>query len=229
VEEGADPRDAALVAFGGAGGLHASRLARRLGMRTVLIPPRAGVLSALGLLLAAPRADAARSVLMAEGAGEPSVAAAALESEAVQRYRATFGGHPAERSASADVRYRGQAHELSVGLTGGWPELRAAFEAAHRDHFGFARPAEPIELVTVRAVAAGEPPVRWTDLPAPHEGHATGGDVPAGQVRASSRAGLPPGATLEGPATIVEADATIALEAGDHLTVLADGTLEIVP
>ncbi len=69
VEEGADPREAALVAFGGAGGLHATRLARRLGMKTVLVPPLSGVFSALGLLLAAPRADLARTVMAAEGTG----------------------------------------------------------------------------------------------------------------------------------------------------------------
>ena len=79
VEEGADPRRAALVAFGGAGGLHATALARRLEMDGVIVPPFAGVFSAVGLLLAPPRADAARTVLLGDETGLPEAAAAVEE------------------------------------------------------------------------------------------------------------------------------------------------------
>ena len=222
MEEGADPRDAVLVAFGGAGGLHASRLARRLGMRTVLVPPFSGVFSALGLLLAAPRSDVARTVMAAEGTVDLGRLRDELAAEVSTGFEATFQGAPLEVRASADVRYVGQSHELEVPLEAGWVELRDAFEADHRQRFGFSREGEPIELVNVRSVAAGRAPLSWADLPAAGSGrplHARGG------IR--RREALPAGSTLEGPALVVGSDSTVSLEAADQLTVLDDGSLEI--
>jgi N-methylhydantoinase A len=224
VEEGADPRDAVLVAFGGAGGLHASRLARRLGIRAILVPPWSGVLSALGLLLATPRSDLARTVMAAEGEGELAAVAAGLEGAVGEHFGQTFGQKPDVVASRADVRYLGQSHELEVPLLGGWGDLRTSFEEAHRQRFGFSREGEPIEVVNLRAVATGRPPMTWADLPA------VGGDrVPAGRDGVWQRGSLPVGHVIVGPATVVEAGSTIALEPGDRLTVLEDGTLEIVP
>jgi N-methylhydantoinase A len=124
VERGQDPRELALVAFGGAGPLHACALAEELGMETVLVPAAAGVLSALGLALADERRDAVRSYVCAlEDAGEL----------------------PAE--GEAELRYRGQSFELTVPLQ---PRLAEAFHRAHEARYGYADRERPIELVTVR-------------------------------------------------------------------------------
>ena len=222
VEEGSDPRAAALVAFGGAGGLHATRLARRLGISTVLIPPLAGVFSALGLLLAAPRTDVARTVMVVEGAGVPVELAHDLLATVERTFRDTFGQAPSETMASADVRYVGQSHEVEVPIVSGWDELRSAFETAHERYFGFARPDAPIELVNLRAMASGRAPMAWADLP--RLGRDT---VPQGSDGSWRRETLPAGFSLDGPAVVTETNAVTLLERGHRLTVLEDGTLEI--
>jgi N-methylhydantoinase A len=124
VERGHDPREFALVAFGGAGPLHACALAEELGVATVLVPDSAGVLSALGLAAADERRDAVRSYLCPlEEAGEL----------------------PPE--GEADLRYRGQSFELTVPLQ---PGLADAFQRAHEARYGYADRERPIELVAVR-------------------------------------------------------------------------------
>ena len=234
VEEGIDPRDSALVAFGGAGALHATRLAKRLGIRTTFIPPLSGVFSALGLLLAAPSSDAERTVMLEEGSARLGSVARGIFDEA----RATFGDHHGvagdELTGWAELRYVGQSHELSVPLSSSWDELRAEFETAHRARFGFVRSAEPIELVTVRAVMSGRPPVYWDDLPrlrpaqAPTASRSTTvvGDR-ALDVPVWARADLPSGFETRGPAIVVERDSAVWLEPDDSLSVHEDGTLEV--
>ena len=124
VERGHDPREHALVAFGGAGPLHACALAEELGIETVLVPDTAGVLSALGLAAADERRDSVRSYVCAlEDAGEL----------------------PAE--GEAELRYRGQSFELSVPLQ---PDLAEAFHRAHAARYGYADRDRAIELVAVR-------------------------------------------------------------------------------
>jgi N-methylhydantoinase A len=124
IERGHDPRDFALVAFGGAGPLHACALAEELGIGTVLVPEAAGVLSALGLAVSDERRDRVESyVRPLEEAGEL----------------------PAE--GEADLRYRGQSFELTVPLG---PDLAAAFHRAHEARYGYADPERQIELVAVR-------------------------------------------------------------------------------
>jgi N-methylhydantoinase A len=124
VERGLDPADFALVAFGGAGPLHACALADELGMRTVLVPEAAGVLSALGLAAGDERRDRVRSyVVPLEEAGEL----------------------PAE--GEADLRYRGQSFELTVALG---PELEQRFHGAHEERYGYADRRRQVELVAVR-------------------------------------------------------------------------------
>ena len=124
VERGRDPRDGVLVAFGGAGPLHACALAEELGIEAVLVPEAAGVLSALGLAVADERRDEVRTVL------------APL---------AEAGELPAE--GEADLRYRGQSFELAVPLGEG---LAERFHAAHEERYGYADRERPIELVAVR-------------------------------------------------------------------------------
>jgi N-methylhydantoinase A len=124
VERGHDPRDFALVAFGGAGPLHACALAEELGVSKVLVPELAGVLSALGLVASDERRDRVRSeVAPLEEAGEL----------------------PAE--GEADLRYLGQSFELTVALG---PDLARRFHAAHDERYGYADPGRPIELVAIR-------------------------------------------------------------------------------
>jgi N-methylhydantoinase A len=124
VERGHDPRDFALVAFGGAGPLHACDLADALGISTVLVPSAAGVLSALGLVASEERRDHVRSyVCPLEEAGEL----------------------PAE--GEADLRYSGQSFELTIPLG---PDLAARFHRAHAERYGYADPDRPLQLVAVR-------------------------------------------------------------------------------
>jgi N-methylhydantoinase A len=125
VEQGLDPRDFALAAFGGAGPLHACALADELGMTTVLVPAAAGVLSALGLVAADERRDAVRSYVMPlEEAGEEL-----------------------PREGEADLRYAGQSFELTVPLG---DDLAERFHLAHAARYGYADRARPLELVAVR-------------------------------------------------------------------------------
>lgn len=222
VEEGADPRGAVLVAFGGAGGLHASKLARRLGMSKVLVPPLSGVFSALGLLLSRPRADGARTVMMQEHDERLSAVTSSVESEARERFLETFSDHPVSAAATADVRYVGQSHELEIRADRVWDRLRGRFEDAHQEAFGFRRDGEPIELVNLRGVAHGEAPVTWNDLPALRPD-----SEPVGEGGIWDRSTLPPGFAINGPGVVVETNSAVLLELGDSLVVLDDGTLEI--
>lgn len=222
VEEGADPREAVLVAFGGAGGLHAVRLARRLGIKTVLIPPHSGVFSALGLMMASPRADSARTVMLAEGANELGLRLKEMSIASEESYVATFAAAPKSVSLSADVRYVGQSHELEVQVDSDWVQLRESFEGFHKQMYGFSRPGEPIEVVNVRAVATGEAPLSWSDLP-PLSDDAS----PIERNNAWLRETLPAGFVVRGRAIVAESNSAVLVEDGSVLTVLGDGTLEI--
>jgi N-methylhydantoinase A/oxoprolinase/acetone carboxylase beta subunit len=128
VEYGHDPRDFDLVAFGGAGPLHACDIADLLGMRAVVIPAAGGVLSALGIAAGNRRTDAVESVMQPLARWRPG------------RLRG---------EAECELRYRGQAHELSVPVT---PRstLAERFHARHRERYGFADPDGEIEVVSVR-------------------------------------------------------------------------------
>lgn len=224
VEEGADPRQSALVAFGGAGGLHAGRLARCLGITRILVPPHSGVFSALGLLLATPRADAARTVMLDEDDDRLTSNVAEVKAAAESRFVSMFDRKPDDVAVTADMRYVGQSHELEVGAEGEWDSLAQRFHDTHRERFGFDRPGEAIEVVNLRAVATGSPPITWHDLP----DIAVTGD-PVEHDGVWQRDSLPAGCEVDGPAVIVEDNSATLLEAGDRLGVLEDGTLEIRP
>jgi N-methylhydantoinase A len=142
VERGHDPRDFALVAFGGCGGLHACEIANELGIRAVVVPEHAGALSALGMLLADRVRDYAAGVL---GRSDITRRFAALERQA----RRDMPGARIERRA--DLRYAGQSYELTVPWT-----ANAAERAFHREHqrvYGYANAGKPVEIVTVRVRA----------------------------------------------------------------------------
>jgi N-methylhydantoinase A len=139
VEQGLDPRDFALVAFGGAGPLHACALADELGMRTVLVPAAAGVLSALGLVAADERRDSVRSYVTA---------------------LADAGALPA--TGEADIRYAGQSFELTVALG---PRLAERFHEAHAERYGHADRERALELVAVRTAEIRPAPAVRVDGP----------------------------------------------------------------
>jgi N-methylhydantoinase A/oxoprolinase/acetone carboxylase beta subunit len=150
VERGVDPRRLALVAFGGAGPLHACALAEALGMAAVVVPPRAGVLSAAGCLAAPVARELVRS-----HAGDDDVAGplAALAHEA-----ARLVGAGAVVETAVDCRYEGQGHELTV------PSV-ADFDAEHERRNGHRRPGVRVEVVALRARASVSSPVSVVGLP----------------------------------------------------------------
>jgi N-methylhydantoinase A len=162
VERGIDPRDLALVAFGGAGPLHAAQIARELGMRRVVAPLASGVLSALGLIVSERRRDVVESVLLR---GETFTRERISEAVARLGEKATreLGEAAAELRVTFDLRYTGQAFELSIEpqLVPDLAELREAFDLAHDERYGYSDPDAELELVTLRVAAVlpgAEPP-----------------------------------------------------------------------
>jgi N-methylhydantoinase A/oxoprolinase/acetone carboxylase beta subunit len=154
VERGVDARELVLVAFGGAGPLHACAVAGALGMRAVIVPPRAGVLSAVGLVCSPRQRELVRSwPEPLEHAG----LAAALDRVAAEAV-ALVGGHEVEVERLVDCRYGGQSHELTVA----GPD---AFPAEHERRNGFARPGAPVEVVALRVRARRPAPLSPADLP----------------------------------------------------------------
>jgi N-methylhydantoinase A/oxoprolinase/acetone carboxylase beta subunit len=162
VERGVDPRHLALVAFGGAGPLHACALAEALDMAAVIVPARAGVLSAVGLLTAPRQRDLVRSwpaPLDHDGLASALAELAARASELV--------GAGATATTALDCRYVGQSHEITV------PSLED-FHEAHARQNGFARPGAAVEVVAIRARAALPSAVEVGALPAPPRPGAVG-------------------------------------------------------
>lgn len=234
VEEGTDPRGAMLVAFGGAGAMHATALARRLEMAGVIVPPRAGVFSALGLLLAPPRADSVTGILLEPEDDLDSEVETAIGS--VHADLAANGITPEDTESSVDVRYLGQSHETAVAYApgDGWDALTDRFHAAHLERNGFARRGDPIEVVAVRAAATGRPALTIDRLPAPEPvGDPQRGErevlTSAGRVAATAwwRPGLEAGTELLGPAVVEEPEATTILTTGERAVVHPSGALEV--
>jgi N-methylhydantoinase A/oxoprolinase/acetone carboxylase beta subunit len=152
VERGIDPRGLSLVAFGGAGPLHACDLAEMLGMTRVIVPARAGVLSAMGML-GAPRQ---RELVRSWGrTGELDSAR-----EALAEHVAALVGRNAVTSTAIDVRYEGQSHELTVASVD-------EFHAEHARRNGYSRPTTPVEVVAIRARARIDAPFDITAFAAP--------------------------------------------------------------
>lgn len=158
VERGVDPRDLALVAYGGAGPLHACALADALGMKAVLVPARAGVFSAAGLLAAPVGVDVVASWPTPEDHSGLAEALRRLAEDARQRLRDSDAQVSVE--VSVDCRYKGQSHELRVSEP-------ARFHEEHERVNGFARWDEPVEVVALRACVRATRRVDVTGLPAP--------------------------------------------------------------
>jgi N-methylhydantoinase A len=216
VERGLDPREFALVAFGGAGPLHACALAEELDMPTVLIPQAGGVLSALGLALSEMRADYVQPLL----ASTDELDAARFD-DAFERMRARAEnemGADASFEQSADLRYVGQSFELTVPAEEP-NNMTAAFHEAHSRRFGYSMDEESVETVSVRLTATR--PIDLPDLSDPSEGQDTIGRTRSAnfddgwiETPVLQRATLGPGTKVEGPCIIEFADATAVIRPG---------------
>ncbi len=213
VERGEDPRVAAIVAFGGAGGLHACELAASLGARAVVWPRHAGVLCALGALEGGARREKSRSVLLdAREHAALERAFASLERD-VRRSFTRDERESVTLERHAEVRYRGQAHELSLSVRS-LAGLVADFHRAHERRFGFADRTRVVEVVTLdvrgslasRVPAVRAPRARLGAAPARIEVR-IGGHV--ARARAWRREALGAGAIVAGPAVVLDAGATL--------------------
>jgi N-methylhydantoinase A len=159
IERGYDPREFALVAFGGAGGLHACELAASLGIPKVIVPALPGALSAFGILVSDVVKDYSRTVLLRTLDELPTKRLnqefGNLRRQADKDFRAEGWQGTIRRQLSVDVRYRGQGYELNIPYTGG---LIANFRSEHERRYGYSYPAREIELVTLRLRATMKSP-----------------------------------------------------------------------
>ncbi len=228
VEQGEDPRDFTLVAYGGAGPLHAADIARNMGIKRVLVPPRPGLLSALGLLHADMRGDFSLTRLVA-AAPESLRAINAGFAELRERGAEWLRGEASERTRAgyewlADLRYFGQNYELSLDVRDGKLDARSLahlikrYHGRHHEFYGYDMPGQPVEVVSLRlavTVARSSPPhekrvaVHGTLKDAeiekrkvwfPESGYVT--------TPVYDRARLPANCRLKGPAIVEQMDTT---------------------
>jgi N-methylhydantoinase A len=245
VQQGFDPRDFALVAFGGAGPLHANALGKLTGAWPVIVPPSPGVLCALGDATTSARSESARTVLrrFADLTSE-DLAALLRELATDAGARLAEQGVPeAEQTTTfqVDVRYHGQGFEIPVEVTDldgdALATLATAFDAEHERLFSFLLGADH-ELVNARATVSGpRPQVAATHLPDgdgdpaaalvdTHPIHVSGERVDA---RVYDRPKLRAGDVVAGPAIVVEMDSTTLVLPGHAATVHPSGSLLIRP
>jgi N-methylhydantoinase A len=211
VERGVDPRDCTLVAFGGGGPLHGCGLAEQIGVNRVLVPPHAGVLSAVGLALARERREAMTSVMQRTD-GPAASSLSGLLAGLAARLKAEKSW---TRESTARARYVGQGHELDVPLDErtDLAACGAAFEATHETLFGY-RLQRPVEVVSLRHAAAGTPrPIRF----------ARSEDASPWQAQAPADTGGVLAKVVTGPISIALPDATLFVAPGWTATALDIG------
>ena len=245
IERGRDPRDFALVAFGGAGGLHACALAEALGIPQVIVPALPGALSALGILVSDVVKNYSRSVLWRAADKLPHARLAqefaTLEKQADKDFHEEAWQGKVRHQRSVDIRYHGQGYELSLPFT---KNLLADFHDEHQRRYGYAHRTREVELVTLRLRAVVKsPPLEATaahlekmaDLGTAHvgtgtlarPGRARLGSPSAlkapvlfdGKKRATaiySRDALKPGRKYFGPSIVTEYSATTVVPPGKH-------------
>jgi N-methylhydantoinase A len=246
IERGYDPRDFTLVAFGGAGPLHAARLARELEIPSILIPTAPGALCALGLLLSDLRADFSRTLTSPaapETLDDVELVYAGLVVEAsrwLDRERIAPEGRRLRRIA--DMRYLGQNYELSIEIPAERLDeagLASILDDFHREHdraYGFSAPGEPAQFVTLRLEARGLVPTpdfpeieRATGRPEPEATRRVHLDEAGGWVEAPvyQRERLRGGQRFDGPAIVEQMDSTTLVLPGQSVEVDAVGNLMI--
>ena len=216
VQRGHDPREFALVAFGGAGPLHANAVAELMGSFPVIVPPSPGLLCALGDLVADFRNEFARTLIRLVGDATPEEVSEILD-ELEGRARDWMRAEEIPEAAQgvefvADMRYHGQGYEIPVAMeTRDLPALEARFNELHEQLYGFRMPDTPAEIVNLRAVGTGARPE--PELP---EGEPNGGDAAGARTGDGhyAREQLAPGHRIEGPAVITEFDSTTVVLEG---------------
>lgn len=242
VQQGFDPRDFALVAFGGAGPLHANALGKLTGAWPVIVPPSPGVLCALGDATTSLRDEAARTVLRRfHDLGDGELAAILRELAGDAGARLTGQGLDAADQTvtyQVDVRYHGQGFEIPIPVPDpdAPPEtLAVAFGAEHERLFSFLLDVDH-ELVNARATVTGpRPAVAATTLPdsegdpVPYDTHPVHVSGEAVQARVYDRAALRAGDVIRGPAVVTEMDSTTLVLPGHAATVHRSGSLLINP
>lgn len=232
VARGYDVRDYALLAFGGAAAQHACALADSLGMTQVLVHPLAGVLSAYGMGLADVTREESRAALRPLDDGAPAALEPLFE-ELEQTCRAQLAGQVEDPAAielqrSLDLRYRGVDQTVNLPLSS-WPALRGDFEALHQQLYGYLEPETPLEIETVRVTGL------YRSAPDPEPSHPEAGrplgDDDALEVVSTwfrdpegRLAGRPtpvfrrelllPGASLAGPALVIDPVSTVVVDPG---------------
>jgi len=234
VERGFDPRDFALMAFGGAGPMHACELARDLGIRRIVLPRNPGLLCAWGALQAPLGREYSLTVRETAPAFRRLAARAAPMLTRARRELAAEGARRAQIRFEffADVRYRGQSYEIEVPLT---VRFAADFHATHRRTFGYAAPEAAVEVVNLRlratapgAAAAPEGLARGRRAPAPTRrvevvfgARAGGRRARTAEVPVYPRDAIGAGARIRGPAIVVELSSTAYV--APEFTLRADG------
>jgi N-methylhydantoinase A len=225
VERGLDPREFVLVAFGGAGPMHACALAEDLGTTTVLVPKASGVLSALGLAISDLRRDyVAPFLAQLDDVTDNEIEDGFRDLEAAARGDLD----DPEFTRRADLRYRGQSFELTVDADG--PSLASGFQAAHQRRYGYLMEGASVEVVNLRVVATvpigkpsiEEPPV---EAAAPSRSRMANFDGEWKTVPVFDRTAMGAGTKLAGPALVEFPEATCVVRPGWNGTVDDAGTL----
>ena len=250
-EKGVDPVDFALGPFGGAAGLHACAVADELGIDRIIFPAHASTLSARGMLFADLRHDLSRSeVLIAnpQSLGRLVELADELSQEASSLLdRDGISAASQQVDIACDMRYRGQAYEISTpwfshdggyakSASAGLPELLSAFHALHEQRFAHSSPDEPVEIVTIRAAAIGklEKPqvaLEHTKQNSRHAANKTRKVWLDGQhidVTSFQREDIVDGTTIDGPALVEEEYTILLIKDGWRLSALGNGDLDCV-
>jgi N-methylhydantoinase A len=237
-ERGLDPRDHALVAYGGGGPLHAVAIARELGIPRVVIPPWPSTFSAWGMLATDLRHDLVRTVLEPIGSTDAAWAEARY-GEMQREIEAILPpvGTPVMRRG-ADLRYLGQEHTVTVDMAGPgeWPALRGRFDTAHERAYGYSVPESEVQLLNLRLTVVF--PLERPRLPALARGTGRPPTFETRKIystllqdmlefRVVSRDALRAGDVIEGPAAVEEAGTTTIIEPGDGLRVEDHGCLVI--
>ena len=237
-ERGFDPRDITLVAFGGAGPLHAAALAKAAGIRAVLVPEAPGVFSAIGLVMADIRHDFVQTQMMKDNEISAKKLGHLYEQLEVQgREALSRDGVPEDQRVlqrTADFRYVGQAYEVNVPVPDGMLDADAvasviqAFHNLHLQHYAHSRPDGRVEFVNGRVVAIGltsAPPMRaqpeQNTAVEPKETRPVYFEEASGYVdtQVFERGDLSPGAAVTGPAIVEQVDTTTVVHPGQSISV----------
>ncbi|MBI5140561.1 MAG: hydantoinase B/oxoprolinase family protein [Nitrospirae bacterium] len=239
VSRGFDIRAHALVSFGGAGGQHACAIARALGMRQIVVPRLAGLMSAWGIALADELRTASVSVLRALDEGSLAELARLFDEKAAPLIdELQSAGTPPEKIAvrkSIDLRTSGTDSSINIEFKPDPHELKYDFSAAHMRHFGFApNDRTPVEAVSIRIEASGggsapelAESVKPASPPSPVEIRRVWFDSGPIEAPVYRIADISPGATITGPAVVVDPHSTILIEPGFGAVAASNGDLVI--